>query len=198
MIVVPLALPHAARSATTHRVSPPAQLLAASLTARGAAAHASTGTATSRTAWAEAVAHARYQRFRGELRFQAWRRQVAYQSWRRAVAYTAWRRAVATQATHRTTVTRTGGSGTAPPRTIHGQRVGVATWYAWRPGQCATSYRPKGSRIWITDLATGRTISCVVTDYQPYSPTHVVDLNEASFAELAPLSTGVVEVRVTW
>jgi hypothetical protein len=37
-----------------------------------------------------------------------------------------------------------------------------------------------------------------VTDYQPYSPTHVVDLNEASFAELAPLSQGVVEVRVTW
>ncbi len=77
-------------------------------------------------------------------------------------------------------------------------RVGVATWYAWHPGQCATSYRPKGSRIWIRDLATGKVISCIVTDYQQPNPGRVVDLNETSFQELAPLWRGVVEVEVTW
>ena len=77
-------------------------------------------------------------------------------------------------------------------------RVGIATWYSWHPGQCATSYRPHGTRIWVRDLATGRVITCLVTDSQPYSPSRVVDLSETSFAELAPLAQGVIRVKVTW
>jgi rare lipoprotein A (peptidoglycan hydrolase) len=50
----------------------------------------------------------------------------------------------------------------------------------------------------VTDLATGKTISCLVTDAQPYSPSRVVDLAATSFAQLAPLARGVVVVRVTW
>ncbi len=77
-------------------------------------------------------------------------------------------------------------------------RVGIATWYAWHPGQCATSYRPHGTRIWVRDLATNKVISCLVTDTQPYSPTHVVDLSQYSFRQLAPLGQGVIRVKVTW
>jgi hypothetical protein len=82
------------------------------------------------------------------------------------------------------------------PQRFH--RFGIATWYSWHPGQCATSYRPHGSRIWIRDLDTGKVISCVVTDTQPYSPNRVVDLSETQFAELAPLGQGIVRVEVTW
>ena len=85
-----------------------------------------------------------------------------------------------------------------PPLHPHGHRTGIATWYSWHPGQCATSYRPKGSRIWIRDLATGKVVSCVVTDYQGPSPIRIVDLNETQFAELAPLAQGVIRVTVTW
>ncbi len=77
-------------------------------------------------------------------------------------------------------------------------RVGIATWYDWHPGQCATSYLPHGTRIWIRDLDTGRVISCVVTDTQAYNPQRVVDLSQTQFAELAPLSTGIVRVEVSW
>ena len=77
-------------------------------------------------------------------------------------------------------------------------RIGVATWYAYIPGQCATWYLPRGTRITVEDLATGRMISCVVTDRQDYSPGRVVDLSRTQFAELTPLWRGVVRVKVSW
>lgn len=77
------------------------------------------------------------------------------------------------------------------------ERVGDATWYDWYPGQCAVHYLPKGTRIWVTDLATGKTISCLVTDYEA-DGARAVDLSETCFEELAPLAQGVIEVRVRW
>ena len=77
-------------------------------------------------------------------------------------------------------------------------RVGVATWYSYIPGQCATWYLPRGTRINVEDLKTGKVISCVVTDREAARGNRVVDLSETQFAELAPLGVGVVPVRVTW
>jgi rare lipoprotein A (peptidoglycan hydrolase) len=77
-------------------------------------------------------------------------------------------------------------------------KYGVATWYRWRPGQCATSYLPKGTHIKIRSLRTGRVAYCVVTDSQPYSKGRVVDLDVHQFVKLAPLSQGVEHVVVTW
>ena len=77
-------------------------------------------------------------------------------------------------------------------------RIGVATWYSYIPGQCATSYLPRGTRITVEDLDTGVSISCVVTDRQDYSPGRVVDLNETQFSQLTALWRGVVRVKVSW
>lgn len=77
-------------------------------------------------------------------------------------------------------------------------KIGIATWYRWRPGQCATSYLPKGTHIKIRSLRTGRTVYCVVTDSQPYSKNRVVDLAVPQFSRLAPLARGVEHVIVTW
>lgn len=77
-------------------------------------------------------------------------------------------------------------------------RIGVATWYSYIPGQCATSYLPRGTQINVEDLDTGVTISCIVTDRQDYSPGRVVDLNETQFAQLTALWRGVVRVKVSW
>lgn len=102
-----------------------------------------------------------------------------------------------TPATSSTTTTRP-----LPTTTIKAKpartRIGVATWYAYIPGQCATWYLPRGTRITVEDLATGRTISCLVTDRQDYSPGRVVDLSSIQFAELTPLWRGVVRVKVSW
>ena len=77
-------------------------------------------------------------------------------------------------------------------------RTGIATWYAYFPGRCATSYLPMGTHITVRDVATGRSVQCVVTDRQGSATGRVVDLNETQFSQLAPLSQGVVLVKVTW
>ena len=77
-------------------------------------------------------------------------------------------------------------------------KYGVATWYRWRAGQCATSYLPKGTHIKVRSLRTGRIVYCIVTDSQPYSKGRVVDLDVHQFSKLAPLSRGVEHVVVTW
>jgi hypothetical protein len=77
-------------------------------------------------------------------------------------------------------------------------KVGIATWYDYIPGECATWYLPKGTRITVRDLTTGRSITCVITDREAHEYNHVVDLSETQFAELEPLWRGVISVKVSW
>ncbi len=96
------------------------------------------------------------------------------------------------------TVTATVSPPVSVTPTAANSRVGIATWYNYIPGQCATSYLPKGTTITVTDLATGKSVTCVVTDREQPGDNHVVDLNQTQFAELAPLGQGVIQVRVVW
>jgi len=76
--------------------------------------------------------------------------------------------------------------------------TGIATWYAWHPGQCASPFLPHGTLLTVTDLATHKTIQCLVTDTEAHNPGRVVDLSSTCFEQLAPLSQGVILVRITW
>lgn len=76
--------------------------------------------------------------------------------------------------------------------------TGIATWYAWHPGQCASPFLPHGTLLTVTDLATHKTIQCLVTDTEAHNPGRVVDLSETCFEELASPSQGVIQVRITW
>jgi hypothetical protein len=100
------------------------------------------------------------------------------------------------------TVTRPGPTTTttAPPvkTNPNDYRIGDATWYSYTPGHCATWFLPYGTHVNVTDLATGRTITCEVTDKESARGNRVVDLNETQFAELAPLAQGVIRVKVSW
>jgi beta-lactam-binding protein with PASTA domain len=77
-------------------------------------------------------------------------------------------------------------------------RVGDATWYRYIPGHCATWYLPRGTRITIRDLATGKVVHCIASDREAAHGDRVVDLDTVQFAELAPLAKGVVVVKVSW
>jgi len=77
-------------------------------------------------------------------------------------------------------------------------RIGDATWYSYIPGRCATWYLPMGTRVTVRDLKTGKAVHCIVTDREAAHGNRVVDLNETQFAQLAPLSQGVVVVKVSW
>jgi hypothetical protein len=77
-------------------------------------------------------------------------------------------------------------------------RIGDATWYRYIPGHCATWYLPRGTRITIRDLATGKVVHCIASDREAAHGDRVVDLDTVQFAELAPLAKGVVVVKVSW
>jgi hypothetical protein len=77
-------------------------------------------------------------------------------------------------------------------------KVGIATWYDYTPGDCATWYLPKGTRITVRDLTTGKSITCVITDREVHESNHVVDLSETQFSKLEPLWRGVISVKVSW
>ena len=61
------------------------------------------------------------------------------------------------------------------------REVGIATWYAWHPGQCASPFLPHGTLLTVTDLATHKTIQCLVTDTEAHNPGRVVDLSQYCF-----------------
>ncbi|MHB1208118.1 MAG: PASTA domain-containing protein [Acidimicrobiales bacterium] len=87
---------------------------------------------------------------------------------------------------------------TVHPSVSRDYRVGVATWYSYVPGRCATWFLPMGIHVRVIDLATGRSITCLVTDHEAARGDRVIDLSETDFARLAPLAKGVIDVRVSW
>lgn len=77
---------------------------------------------------------------------------------------------------------------------------GQATWYAtpWGGLTAASPWLPFGTEVTVTDLATGNAVTVIINDRGPFSPGRIVDLSPAAFAALAPLSRGVLNVRITF
>jgi rare lipoprotein A len=83
---------------------------------------------------------------------------------------------------------------TAPANT----ETGGASWYDYRAGECAHKTIPKGTTVTITNLATGASTTCVVTDRGPYGDGRIIDLDRGTFAQIADPGQGVIQVRITW
>lgn len=97
---------------------------------------------------------------------------------------------------HRLTIVT--GRGPITTRHLRHEELGAATWYDYFPGRCASPTLAFGTRVTVTATATGRSISCRVTDREGVGSDRVVDLSQTQFSRLAPLTVGVVWVRVTW
>ncbi len=74
---------------------------------------------------------------------------------------------------------------------------GIVTYYAHPAGRCASPWIPFGTTVWITNPANGKSVSCVVDDYET-DTARSVDLATATFAEIAPLSQGVIDAELSW
>ena len=90
----------------------------------------------------------------------------------------------------------------APPAASGGQifQSGTATWYESHagPGSCAHLTLPFGTIVKIVNTANSRSAQCRVGDRGPEAWTgHIIDLNPDVFAELAPLGTGTISVRLS-
>lgn len=71
---------------------------------------------------------------------------------------------------------------------------GIASWYDWTGAACNSF--PMGSRIRVTNVATGATVESTIVSTGPFIPGRVVDLPRAEFAQIADVSAGIVEVTV--
>jgi rare lipoprotein A (peptidoglycan hydrolase) len=74
--------------------------------------------------------------------------------------------------------------------------MGLASWYGAPAGTCASPSLSFGTVLTVTDLATGKSVTCTVDDRE--ADNRVVDLSEATFAQLADPSAGLIDVRLTW
>jgi rare lipoprotein A (peptidoglycan hydrolase) len=79
-----------------------------------------------------------------------------------------------------------------------GTESGKASWYDHQPGICAHKSLPFGTVVTVTNTANGKSTRCTVGDRGPYVDGWIIDLNPREFEQLAPRSTGVISVRLTW
>ena len=82
-----------------------------------------------------------------------------------------------------------------------GERLGrlTASGERFDPAQltCASWDYPLGTRVQVTNLASGRTICVRVNDRGPAQRLHrLIDLSRAAFAQLAALDDGVIRVEL--
>lgn len=81
-----------------------------------------------------------------------------------------------------------------------GSATGRATWYdpPWSGLTAASPWIPFGTRVEVTDLATGRTVIVVIDDRGPFATGRIIDLSPEAFSALSPLGRGVLDVRISW
>lgn len=84
------------------------------------------------------------------------------------------------------------------PTTSARSESGKASWYDHQAGICAHKSLPFGTVVTVTNTANGKHTQCTVGDRGPYVDGWIIDLNPREFEQLAPTSTGVISVRLTW
>jgi uncharacterized protein YabE (DUF348 family) len=80
-----------------------------------------------------------------------------------------------------------------------GTESGEASWY-YTNGSGLTAahpWLPFGTIVTVTDLANGKSVKVVINDRGPFGG-RIIDLSPEAFAALAPLSVGVIQVKLTW
>lgn len=94
----------------------------------------------------------------------------------------------------------------------HAAQTGMASWYG--PGfhgrrtasgerfnqnamTCAHRTAKFGTHLKVTDLSTGRSITCRVTDRGPFIKGRIIDLSRGAAAKLGIINRGTARVRVS-
>lgn len=100
----------------------------------------------------------------------------------------------------------------ATPAPLQGWREdGIASWYGpnfagrptangeiFDPSQLTAAHKtlPFGTRVRVTNLATGRDVVVRINDRGPFKPGRVIDLSRAAAESIGLIASGVARVRV--
>lgn len=85
-----------------------------------------------------------------------------------------------------------------PKKKIVSSQIGLASWYSFIPGNFAASrFFKKGTKLLVTNLSNQKQIIVTINDFGPQPWTgRILDLEKNAFAKLAPLSLGVIKVKI--
>lgn len=81
---------------------------------------------------------------------------------------------------------------------FHGRKTANGEIYNMHGISCATRDRtiPFGSKLKITNIETGKTITVIVNDRMAKQGKHTIDLSVGAFIKLAPKKQGVIKVKI--
>lgn len=107
--------------------------------------------------------------------------------------------AVGTRPVARRSTTAPRSATAAPvPTTTGRSETGQGSHYDFTAASCAHKTLPFGTVVRITNLNTGAVASCTIRDRGPFGPGRILDMSKDTFSRIAPLSQGVVPVRIDW
>lgn len=73
--------------------------------------------------------------------------------------------------------------------------TGLGTWYD-APGRAASLQFIFGTKVKVINLDSGASVVVTINDHGPYGQGRIIDLAKETFSKIAPLSKGVIRVRV--
>jgi uncharacterized protein YabE (DUF348 family) len=80
-----------------------------------------------------------------------------------------------------------------------GTQSGKATWYSQADGlSAAHKTLPMGTVVHVVNLSNGKWVNVVIRDRGPYGGNRIIDLSDEAFRRIAPLGTGVLNVKIYW
>jgi hypothetical protein len=83
-------------------------------------------------------------------------------------------------------------------------KTGTASYRRWPagastvPNPCATWYLPVGTKVTVTNLDNGHTVTCTIVQRTGTDKTQAIVLDTPLFARLADLIEAPIPVRITW
>jgi rare lipoprotein A (peptidoglycan hydrolase) len=82
--------------------------------------------------------------------------------------------------------------------TVKHNQAGRASWYH-QPGLMAAHRTlPFGTKVRVTNVATGKQVTVTIRDRGPYIDGRIIDLSDTAFNQLSPQSRGVLNVKIEW
>lgn len=103
--------------------------------------------------------------------------------------------AVGTQSVRRSAAS---GAGAPAVQGTSRSESGQGTHYAFTSSSCAHKSLPFGTVVRIINLNSGASTTCTIRDRGPFATGRIIDMSLDTFARIAPLSQGVIPVRIEW
>lgn len=75
---------------------------------------------------------------------------------------------------------------------------GKASWYSYPGLTAAHRTLPMGTVVRVTNLGNGKQVTVTIRDRGPYIDGRIIDLSQSAFSEIAPTSSGVINVKIEW